>query len=347
MRKGIQTFIKPVSYLFFLLLLSSCKKDAMSIETRLQSYSSSLQFEFLPESIEKVFYPQTPWESRGINYYNVMQKDSNLSMWYTALGKDQHDFEGSFCVANSRDGKNWDRPQINNNTNVLISGNNASGITGTFVFFDDSDNIYPYKMICSKLVDGKEKTFLYSSPDGKAWKKFTLLYNQTQDSQFGIVKFEGRYYVFSRYNDYTQGYQRAVGLSILDKDLKILQPPLLLLRADANSSFPHIYNNAASKINDSTILLFPTFYNSTSSDIRIKLIYTNNLKDYYLVDDNITNKLFPGNNVNWAIVSPGVIPTGEKNTYWVYYLGTQAKHGGFANLSQIGITYYRIKLVIH
>lgn len=328
------------------IVLQSCKKD-IAIETPLKTYTGSLQFEFLPGSVEKVFSAQMPWESRALNYYNVIRKDANWSMWYISFGFNQYNFDGSFCFANSSDGKNWQRSFINNNTNILLLGDNATGVEETFVFFDEFDQAFPYKMICSKLVNGSHVSFLYSSPDGKRWKDHKLLTNMMQDSQPGVINFNGLYYIFSRYNDYSQGYQRAIGLSILDKNFTTIQSPLLLLKANVNSSFPHIYNNAASKINDSTVLLFPTFFNEITSEIRIKLIYTNNLHDYYLIDDNITNKLFPDGNVNFAIVSPGIIPTGENNTYWVYYWGTGTKHNSFPSSTKMDVTYYRIKFTIH
>lgn len=100
-----------------------------------------------------------PWESKALNYYNILQKDSGYTMWYNAYAYNQLDFDGSFCFANSTDGKNWNRPFITNNTNILLKGDNSTGVTGTFVFTDISDKKYPYKMICVKLVNGNQKTF--------------------------------------------------------------------------------------------------------------------------------------------------------------------------------------------
>jgi hypothetical protein len=347
MTKKIQTFTKLILCLFFSILLLSCRKDALSIEVQLKNYTGALKFEFLPESIEKVFSSEMPWESKTLNYYNIIQKDSAWNMWYNASAASQREFHGSFCFANSADGRTWKRPLINNNTNILIKGDNATGITGTFVFIDTADNKYPYRMICSKLVNGNQTTFLYFSSDGIIWKNYKQLYDAMQDSQFSVINFNGAYYVFLRYNKIRGGYQRAIGLSLLDKNLDIIQRPLLLLKADINSPYPHIYNSAASKINDSTVLLFPTYFDDESNTVRIKIIYTNNLQNYYLIDDNVNSKLFPYKKVNWAIVSPGVIPADEKNTYWVYYYGTETRHSAFTYLPKINVTYYRIKLVIH
>ena len=347
MRKNFQAFAKLISGLFFLVCLSSCKKDSIPLGVPLHPYTGSLKFEFLPGSIEKIFSAQMPWESKALNYYNVVKKDTTLSMWYNAFASNQTDFNGSFCFADSKNGDNWSRPVINNSTNILLSGDNSTGIAGTFVFIDEDDHQYPYKMLCTKLVNGEQKTFLYSSDDGIKWKVEKKLYDVKQDTQFGVVTFNGLYYIFSRYNDFSQGYQRAIGLSILDKNLNSVQPPMLLLKAAINSPFPHIYNNAASKINDTTILLLPTYFNEEQNTICIKMICTNNIRDYYLVNDDIADILFPNKNVNWGTVSPGVIPADEKDTYWVYYSGTDARHSGFAYLPKINVTYYRIKLVVH
>jgi hypothetical protein len=347
MTKRIQTFIKFIPYLLFSILQLSCRKDAPPIATPLKTYSGSLKFEFVPGSVEKIFSSQMPWEARMLNYYNVVKKDTSFSMWYNAFAYNQIDFNGSFCFADSKNGNSWNRLIINNSTNILLAGNNSTGVAGTFVFIDEDDHEYPYKMLCTKLVDGEQKTFLYTSKDGKAWKVEKKLYDVKQDTQFGVVKFNGLFYIFLRYNDFSHGYQRAIGLSILDKSLNTVQPPKLLLEAGINSAFPHIYNNAASKINDTTTLLFPTYFNEEQNTIRIKLICTNNMQDYYLVDDDITNTLFPNKDVNWGTVSPGVIPADEKDTYWVYYSGSDAPHNGFARLPKINVTYYRIKLVVH
>ena len=331
-----------------LLVFTSCRKDYLSIQTQLQTYTGNLKFEFVPGSSEEVFYSQTPWEAKALNYYNIIQEDTaNWQMFYNAYAYNQLDFEGSFCLAKSVNGQTWDRPLVNDNTNILLRGENKNGVTGNFVFIDSIDAQYHYKMLCTKLIDGLQKTFLYASHDGLSWILIKQLFDTMQDSQFSAIRMNGVYYVFSRYNDYSGGYQRAVGLSILDDNMNVIQPPLLLLEASRDDAFPHIYNSAASKINDSTVLLFPTYFNSDKNTIRVKMIYTNNLKDYYLIDDNISDDLFAGKNVNWAIVCPGLIPAQEDNTYWLYYFETEANHSAFNYSAKVDITYYRIKLVVH
>src|SRR4051794_21709939 len=112
MSEKIQIFIKPLSYLVFSVLLLSCRKEGPSIETHLKAYTGSVKFEFLPESVEKIFVSQMPWESKALYYFNIIQKDSTWNMWYNASAKNQQSFNGSFCFANSTDGKNWNRPLI-------------------------------------------------------------------------------------------------------------------------------------------------------------------------------------------------------------------------------------------
>ncbi len=326
----------------------SCKKESSVVvaSATLESYAGSLKIQLKHESIEKIFTAQFPWEAKGLNYFNVIQQDSVWSMWYNSFASNQGAYNGSFCLATSGDGKNWTRPSIKDNTNILINGGNYKSITESYVFKDRNDTLYPYKMICTKLINDEEKTFLYASRDGIKWQERNKLYNQKQDSQFGVIESNGLFYIFSRYNDYSNGYQRAIGLSTLDKNLNEVEAPKLLLEADPNSAFPHIYNNAASKINDSTFLLFPTFFNESNGNVRVKLIYTNNLLNYYTVNDNLNSDLFPNDNVNWIIVSPGVMPAGEPNTYWLYYMTTPVKHGLFRSATNLYVSYYRIKLVI-
>jgi len=331
---------------FSSVMLASCKKESVSIKTELQTYTGNLKFEFLPQSIEKVFSSQATWEARALAYFNIIKEETDWCMFYYSLAYNQLEFDGSFCLAKSFDGDTWSRTLINNNTNILIRGYDKKGITGNFVFIDSFDTQFRYKLICGKLVNDEQKTFLYASADGVKWKMVKQLFNLMQDSQFSAICMNGKYYVFSRFNDYTGKFQRAIGLSLLDKNFNVIQQPGLLLEAQPNDPFPHIYNSAASKINDSSVLFFPTYYDDDNG-IQIKLLYTNNMKDYYLVNNNINKELFPGGGVRWAIVSPGLIPTQDRNTYWLYYYGTKAKHNDFAVSRKIDVSYYRIKLVIH
>ena len=343
-------FYKSFTGLLILIFVAflSCEKESSSpIQVQLKTYTGNLQFEFLPQSVEKIFYSQMSWEAKALNYFNIIKEDTDWHMFYNAFAYNQTDFNGSFCVANSADGENWNRPFISNNTNVSISGNNSTGISGACVFKDNRDVEYPYKMICSKLINGNQKTFLYGSHDGTSWALIKKLFDIMQDSQFSVININDIYYVFLRYNDFSGEYQRAIGLAKLDGNLNVIQQPLLLLEAAANSTYAHIYNSGASKINDSTVLLFPTYYDDKNESIQIKLLYTNNMKDYYLINNNINNSLFPNGAANWSIVSPGLIPADEKDTYWVYYYATGSRHNDFRSSSKIDVTYYRIKLVIH
>ena len=326
----------------------SCTKEKMAVEVKIQPYKGRLKFSFVKGSIERIFSAEKPWESKMLSYYNIVKKDSKWYMWYNSFGKDERDFSGSFCFANSTNGKNWKRVLKNDSTNILISGKQTKGISETFVFMDGTDVDNPYKMICTKLVNGKQRTFIYTSPDGIDWQTDRELYDMLQDTQFSVIDLKGVYYIFSRYNDFSNGYQRAVGLSVIDDKLKDLQHPSLLLKASANDPYKHIYNNAASKISDSCMLLFPTFYDGVTNGIQLKLIFTNNLKDYYLVNDKIYADLFPQQDAKWVIVSPGLVPTGvEKDTYWLYYYGTRYKHDDFWSSSNLDVSYYRIKLRVH
>lgn len=346
--------VLKLNYAIIILLMfaamanTSCRKDSSSpIQTELKLYAGNIQFDFLPQSIEKIMAAEMPWEAKSLNYYNVVKADTSLRMFYNAFAYNQLDFDGSFCLAQSAAGSAWNRTPVNNNTNILIGGQKQKGIMGSFVFTDSFDAVFHYKMICVRLINGDQKTFLYASPDGIKWDMVKQLFNTMQDSQFSVIRMYGKYYVFVRYNDYKRSFQRAMGLSILDDNFNVIQQPDLLLKAATNDGFPHIYNSAASQVNDSTVLLFPTYYNDDNGKIQIKLLYSNNMKDYYLVNNNIYNYLFPNGNVNWAIVSPGLIAADEKDTYWLYYSGTAARHNDFPHIASFNIYYYRIKLVIH
>jgi hypothetical protein len=63
-----------------------------------------------------------------------------------------------------------------------------------------------------------------------------------------------------------------------------------------------------------------------------------------LTDKDFTKDLLEGENANWGIVSPGLIPA-EKNTYWMYYYATNMVHSDY-DQSGRKFKYYRIKVRI-
>lgn len=252
-----------------------------------------------------------------------------------------NDYFGAFCYAYSNNGENWYTRlpnQENNNdlTNILMSSFNTP-VVEQYVFFDDFNDVY--RMIGVTKKNGVYTTNIWSSNNGLNWYDKKVLFNNSYDSQFSVIRNNGRYYIYQRlwYNKI-----RAVGRSVVDLNFNIIEKPKLML-VSSEKYFPHIYNNSASKVYN-LVILFPTLLNDLDGiKITLGFEYENLL---YLTGDDITEKLYWDEDVKWGIVSPGLILTGEEYTYWLYYYGNNSPHISVRTANDNVTKYYRIKIRI-
>ncbi len=324
-------------FILFLLLLSGCsnKKDVISIDPSKMPFKINI----LENSREIVLIQDQDWENQLLGYYNVIKTSNSYKMWYTSWGPSPfNEFYSNFCYATSDNGKIWNKNISNisqNDSNNII----YNGILENFVFYDKY--LQEYKLIGVERDSSKRQgTFLLSSNDGIHWRDKKLLYNVHFDTQFSVIVNKDNYIIYLR--TWSEGY-RSIGSVVIDKKLNSQYNPSPITYATnkSNTEFPHIYNNAASAWED-LIIFFPTLYNNEKDSMSVTVGYQLQQKIYFSKMD-ITEELFRNEKVKWGIVSPNLIPTGEKNRYWIYYYGSEESH--FKRIVNKGKTiYFRIKI---
>jgi len=320
--------IFSIFLIIILITCNSCFYDIpIEVDMAKKKVETPFEYEFLHSSREVILKQEHPWETQALFYFNVIKKDSLWQMWYMSIGEEiYNDYFGAFNYAYSKDGASWVKTLLNNQP-----------IVEQFINYDEIEN--KYRMIGVVNIDGNYSTNIFESNNGISWNNVKRLYNKSYDTQFSVITKSDKFFIYQRiwYDEL-----RTVGRSIIDKNYKIIEHPRVMLLSN-DKDFPHIYNNAASKVGKN-ILLFPTLYNDDDSfKITIGFELENEL---YLTETNITEDLYFDESVKWGIVSPGLIPTDEINTFWLYYYGNSNSHNIVNYASNNVAKYYRIKIRI-
>lgn len=136
------------------------------------------------KSGELTIKPEGPWERGGIGpYSSVLHDGVKYHMWYHAMDSLQWDTghtNGSICYATSRDGIQWEKPDIGlieyegNRRNNIVFGHGANGVRfgqdGGMVFLDpNAPTDERFRLVCRFGLEG-EGLRIYSSGDGVRWK---------------------------------------------------------------------------------------------------------------------------------------------------------------------------------
>jgi hypothetical protein len=337
--------IYKIYYIGFILILSGCSEKSEKELTEVAPLHG-VHYKILRESRQIILTQENPWESKFLGYFNVIKEDSLWRMWYVSRGKEiYNDVGGAYCFAYSFDGEKWEKEIPNSISvktpiydNVFMSSKSNNSILEPFVFYDEV--IKEYKLIgCEKYGNGW-RTYLWKSINGIDWYDKKLLVAAYLDTQFSVIIKDNLYYIYCR--DWKNGF-RSVGRFIIDRNGDFVEPFRTILTSE-HASFNHIYNNAASLV-DNMVIVFPTMYDQVNDNIYISIgSELDNVME--LTYNNITEDLFFGEDVKWGIVSPGLIPTGEKNIYWMYYLGDNYSHNERAKATNNISKYYRIKIAL-
>ncbi len=156
------------------LLVDDYLIDRMSGEVELRLHH--------PVEHEVVFIHDQPWEGSYSGYNTLFQDGDIYRMYYRAadwpgLGK-QEPIAMSVCLAESRDGIHWVRPELglvefkgSKKNNILFSGQAAN----TFVPFKDTNpEAKPeerYKALA--VLNNPTGLYAFASPDGVHWRKMS------------------------------------------------------------------------------------------------------------------------------------------------------------------------------
>jgi hypothetical protein len=340
--------IKPFNLIVIsalLLFLAGCTASR-------QKNHSGMPFtvEILRDSREVVLTQTLPWEEQMMGYFKVLKIAPDFwQMWYSSWdNKRKDDYSDYLVYAYSKDGKNWIKEIPGRKNNILRGTGHPQkdGIVEQDVFIEPSAE-FPYRMIYTAKDandNDKEKTFIEESKDGINWINKKVLWNEKHDSQFSVIQKDSLYYIYLRYWDIKDKVRyRTIGLAVTDKNWKTIKKPHNVFRSDFNGDFPHLYNPGASKVSEDLTVLFPTFFNEKTNAVKFGLAYVYRNQPV-LTDKNFTKDLLEGENANWGIVAPGLIPAG-KNTYWMYYYATNMVHSDY-DQSGRKFKYYRIKVRI-
>lgn len=306
--------------------------------------------EVLKESREVVLTQTFPWEEQMMGYFKVLKlAPDKWQMWYSSWdNKRRDDYSGYLVYAHSTDGKNWVKEIPGKENNILRGTGHPQkdGIVEQDVFIEPGAQ-YPYKMIytAKDSSDGfREKTFIEESKDGIEWINKKVLWPRKHDSQFSVIQKDGLYYIYLRHwAMHNNKRYRTIGLGITDTAWNTIREPENILTADFNGPFPHLYNPGASKLSEDLDILFPTFFNEETNAVKFGVGYVYKDKAV-LTDIDLTKEILEGENSNWGIISPGLIPAG-KNTYWMYYYATNMDHSDYDKAGR-KFKYYRIKVKI-
>lgn len=339
---------KSIPLFFIAFAISGC----ITVQKN-SSVNSTLPFkiDIIKESREIVMTQTLPKEEQMLGYFKVLKITDNFwQMWYSSWdNKRKDDYSGYLEYAYSKDGLSWTKEIPGKQSNVLRGTGHPQkdGVVEQDIFIEPAD-ILKYKMIYTakdNADNDKEKTFIEESEDGINWVNRRVLWSQKHDSQFSVIQRDDLYYVYLRHWEIENNIRyRTIGLAVLNKQWNVIQAPKNIFKSDFKSKFPHLYNPGASKLNKNLDILFPTFFNEKTNEIKFGLAYVrNNIP--VLTDIDLTTDFLDDTNSNWGIISPGLIPASAKNVYWLYYYATNMIHSDYDKAGR-KFTYYRIKVKI-
>lgn len=140
-----------------------------------------------PIDRQVIMKAEMPWESRFIAFYTTMIKvDDEYRLYYTC--RDTSGF-GSLCLATSRDGIHFERPNLglreyhgSRNNNML----NIDSLEGNVIYSPNAPHEERFIYLAHTYPEG---FYLHTSPDGIHWKKQdTVLLERFCDSQNIVIR---------------------------------------------------------------------------------------------------------------------------------------------------------------
>ena len=207
-----------------------------------------------PKDEGPVLYFDKPWEGPFSAYCTILHDDKLFRAYYRGIptaGDDGNSNENT-CYAESDDGINWRKPELNLyeingsvKNNVILS--NAAPVTHNFSPFTDNNPAVPANEKY-KALGGTEKSGLiaYVSPDGIHWKKMQeepVITEGKFDSQNVSFWSESEQCYVSYFRIWTeQGYSgfRSVGRAA-SKDFKTWS--LTVPMTFGETPLQHLYTN--------------------------------------------------------------------------------------------------------
>lgn len=286
------------------------------------------------EDTYKVVCPEAPIEImsskdeesiiRGedmLNYFNIVQiSDSLYYMYYEAFmyngERDKvddrfhsyDDFTSGIYFAYSKDCIHWVKRipnSLDDNNLVMPTSLFISGC----VVMKVSDNEYPFRMFGLRSIYKEHAIYMWKSKDGVVFEDEKMVLQGLSDTQFAGVERDNRILLYIRKSVERNGLVRKIGVVTLDFEGNLIEP-IYMLKPN------YVYNSAASYLNDTYDLLFPTHFDNRDGDdsayIKSIIVRDDDAKE---CDCNLGDWI--DNNELWMIVAPGTIKI-NGDTYLAY-----------------------------
>lgn len=146
--------------------------------------------------------PGTPDSMRVIYYGTVLRVGDELWMWYLGQGDDDH-WHQRVCLAKSRDGYTWEKPDLGlieyhgSKSNNLVDMLGGEHSIVACVVFHDPDDPNPARRF-KAVIETKNRPRLFGvvfSEDGIRWNEFEVQGETPACEPSGGTKFNGCYYL--------------------------------------------------------------------------------------------------------------------------------------------------------
>ena len=143
----------------------------LMLDDYLIDYMDNLTFQLhAPQRAEKVLVKEFPWETEGINHVTVFPDDGLYRMYYRGYtAGSSADKDQVVCYAESRDGIQWDKPELGLFEWKGSSANNIVWWGGQMAPFIDTLPGVPPEERYKALAENPG--FPLVSPDGIRWRK--------------------------------------------------------------------------------------------------------------------------------------------------------------------------------
>ena len=237
-----------------------------------------------PEAREVVLVTDKPWEGNTCAYYVLFEDEDSsgdplFRMYYRGSHFDTESREHSkeyVCLATSRDGVSWERPQVGV---VEFDGSTANNIvwdgvgSHNFTVFKDANPDCPederYKALGSGMIGDKPVLHAFASPDGMRWRQIgtePVITEGYFDSQ-NLAFWDERIGAYREYHRTFVDGVRAV-MTGTSSDFRTWTEPELLTWAEGTPD-EHLYTNAVLVYERAPHILlgFPTRYQPANTQV--------------------------------------------------------------------------------
>ncbi|MCE5341317.1 MAG: hypothetical protein LLF92_09375 [Planctomycetaceae bacterium] len=331
------------------------------IDDYLIEKSSGVSFGINPpiKTYEKCVIAEKPWEDVMVGPYGTVMDDSgDYRMWYESYSKAEDGKAlGFLCYAQSKDGKNWEKPKIgkipfnDSVENNIVFPHPGKLYHGGTVFKDlTADDAHRYKLVYAIGGDG---LFGAYSPDGINWSTYDthLLKHQcdTQNVCFWDSRIK-KYVAYVRHNVPIRNPNviRTVGRSETSDFMNWPVVETVLTFDKDDPSDMDMYNSAAVKYAraDDVYIIITSCYHHNEDVLIPQLAVSRDGIAWKRIERKPFIELGKDNAFDRAMIHTCVGQIIKDNEIWIYYRGIEMKHNQPYALTEFGGTISRAILRI-